>query len=62
MNQGPNTVRAVTLTRDLNVRYEINKLLVGEFDEKVPDKETWIKAHSNPIKDALQKVLIHYWL
>lgn len=52
--QGPNAVRAVTLTRDLNVRYEINKLLVGEFGEEVSDKETWIKNHSNPMKEALR--------
>jgi len=54
---GPNTVRAVTLTKDLGVRYEINKLLVGEFGETVPDKETWIKAkiHSNAIQEALRE-------
>lgn len=44
---GPNGVRAVTLTKDLGVRYEIEKLLVGEFGEELPDKETWIKNHSN---------------
>lgn len=45
-SMGPNTVRAVTLTKDLNVRYDIEKLLVGEFGEGVPDKETWITAHN----------------
>ena len=44
---GPNGVRAVTLTKDLGVRYEIEKLRVGEFGEELPDKETWIKNHSN---------------
>lgn len=44
---GPNGVRAVTLTKDLGVHYEIEKLRVGEFGEKLPDKETWIKNHSN---------------
>lgn len=54
-DQGPNAVRAVTLTKDLGVHYEINKLLVGEFGETVPDKETWIKAHSNPIQGAMRE-------
>ena len=46
--QGPMTVRATTLTPDLNVRYEIEKLLVGEFGEKLPDKASWIAAHAGP--------------
>lgn len=50
-SNGPNGVRAVPLTKDLGVRYEIEKLLVGEFGEKVPDKETWIAAHSNPLQN-----------
>jgi len=48
---GPNDVRAVTLTKDLGVRYEIGKLLVGEFGEKLADKETWIATHSNPFQN-----------
>lgn len=48
---GPNGVRAVPLTKDLGVRYEIERLLVGEFGEEMPDKETWISAHSNPIQN-----------
>ena len=46
--QGPMTVRATTLTPDLNVRYEIEKLLVGEFGEALPDKASWIAAHAGP--------------
>lgn len=48
---GPNTVRAATLTKDLGVHYEIEKLRVGEFGERVPDKETWIRQHSDPVKN-----------
>lgn len=48
---GPNGVRATTLTKDPAVRYEIEKLLVGEFGEELPDKETWIKTHSNPVQN-----------
>ena len=48
---GPNTVRATTLTKDLGVCYEIEKLRVGEFGERVPDKETWIRQNSNPVKN-----------
>lgn len=44
--QGPNAVRAVTLTPDPNVHYEIEKLLVGEFGEELPDKASWIAAHA----------------
>lgn len=46
--QGPMTVRATTLTPDLNVHYEIEKLLVGEFGEELPDKALWIAAHAGP--------------
>lgn len=48
---GPNGVRATTLTNDLGVRYEIEKLLVGEFGEELSDKGTWIAAHSNPLQN-----------
>lgn len=48
---GPNGVRATTLSKDLDVCYEIEKLRVGEFGERVPDKETWIRQHSNPVKN-----------
>ena len=48
---GPNGVRAVPLTKDLGVRYEIEKLLVGEFGEELPDKGTWIAAHSNTLQN-----------
>lgn len=48
---GPNTVRATTLTKDLGVCYEIEKLRVGEFGERVPDKETWIRRHSDSVKN-----------
>lgn len=44
--QGPMTVRAATLTPDLNVHYEIEKLLVGEFGEELPDKASWLAARA----------------
>ena len=47
-DMGPNAVRAITLTKDLGVHYEIEKLRLGEFGEEVPDKATWIVKHSNP--------------
>ena len=49
--QGPNAVRAVTLTPDLNVHYEIEKLLVGEFGEDLPDRAAWIAAHTAAAED-----------
>lgn len=48
-SMGPNTVRAITLTQDLNVRYEIEKLLVGEFGETLPDKKTWIAERNQAV-------------
>lgn len=44
--QGPMAVRAATLTPDLNVHYEIEKLLVGEFGEELPDKASWLAARA----------------
>lgn len=52
---GPNGVRATTLTKDFSVRYEIEKVLVGEFGEEIEDKETWIKKHAQSL-DAVPKV------
>lgn len=50
-DMGPNAVRAITLTKDLGVRYEIEKLRLGEFGEEVPDKAAWIAARSNSVQN-----------
>ncbi len=50
-DMGPNAVRAITLTKDLDVHYEIEKLRLGEFGEEVPDKAAWIVARSNSVQN-----------
>lgn len=48
-DMGPDSVRAATLTKDLDVRYEIEKALIGEFGEKIEDRETWISKHTQQV-------------